>query len=161
MPRYAPTWAETGLTPRGDHASSRQILDDIKLEQRIQEEAGPVITRPIVERLLPGRGHRPGQAHVVLRRSGLYIGAPLRRQLLAGQDAGRCHLEVDNADRVLRIIPSADGPWVLPGVGPGAATKLGGPALVRQLVERGMEAEKTYPATVESGVIVVQFGKWR
>src|SRR5690606_29690137 len=49
--RRLPTWAETGLSSRGEHASSELLMGDMRLEQRIIQEAGPVVTRPIRERL--------------------------------------------------------------------------------------------------------------
>lgn len=152
--RRLPTWAETGLSSRGEHASSELLMDDMRLEQRILQEAGPVVTRPIRERLYPQGGRYRVRMDVRLDRDGIHIGGGLLARLDLSTTR-QCHVEWDHATKTLYITVSEDGPWRLPPV---SSSKLGGAALVATLVDYGMPLG-TYSARVEDNFIIVETRK--
>ena len=148
--RRLPTWAETGLSSRGEHASSELLMGDVRLEQRILQEAGPVVTRPIRERIYPQGGRYRARMDVRLGRNGIHIGGGLLAQLDLSTTR-QCHVEWDHGDKTLYITVAGDGPWRLPTV---SSSKMGGAALVARLVECGMRLG-AYEARVEGNTIVV------
>jgi len=148
--RRLPTWAETGLSSRGEHASSELLMEDMRLQKRILQESGPVVTRPIRERLYPQGGRYRVRMDVRLGRNGIQIGRGLLSQLDLSATR-QCHVEWDHADKTLYITVAEDGPWRLPPV---SSWKMGGAALVARLVECGMRLG-TYEARVEGNTIVV------
>ena len=148
--RRLPTWAETGLSSRGEHASGELLIEDMRLEKRILQEAGPVVTRPIRERIYPqGSGNR-ARTDVRLSRKGLHIGGGLLSQLDLSTTR-QCHVEWDHADKILYIILAEDGEWLLPLT---ASSRLGGTGLVARLVDCGMKLGR-YEARVKGNTIVV------
>lgn len=150
--RRLPTWAETGLSSRGEHASSElliEVIEDMRLQQRIIQEAGPVVARPIRERLYPQGGRYRVRMDVRLGRNGIHIGGGLLSQLDLSATR-QCHVEWDHADKTLYITVAEDGPWRLPTV---SSSKMGGAALVARLVECGMRLG-AYEARVEGNTIV-------
>lgn len=150
--RRAPVWAETGLSERGSMAPEEQWQDEL-LERRIREEAGDVVVRPLVERLLPYRG-KSKSAFVSVTKNGLSLSSGVREH--AKRLGQRCHIEVDNGELVLRIIIADDGPWKLPG---GVASTVGGGTLRKALIERGMKPGVRYTARIDGSVIEARFGK--
>lgn len=150
------TWTVTGLPARGDTASARDLQEDMQLDARIMEEAGPVVTRPIVERIFPrGRGSVDGLSRdVYLARGGLVIGGGLLAELNAQHR--HAHIEVDHAEKILRIVMAPDGPWMLPKR---SGIRMGGNYLVRRLLDIGMKYGTKYAGRVEGDTIIVHFGR--
>src|SRR5690606_41741982 len=145
-----PTWARSGRAARGGQESGELPMEDMRLEQPILQEAGPVLTRPIRERIYPqGSGNR-GRTDVRLSRKGLHIGGGLLSQLDLSATR-QCHVEWDHADKILYIIVAEDGPWLLPLT---ASSRLGGTGLVARLVDCGMKFGR-YEARVGGNTIVV------
>lgn len=148
-----PTWAETGLSSRGEHASGElliEVIEDMRLQQRILQEAGPVVTRPIRERLYPQGGRYRVRMDVRIGRNGIRIGGGLLSQLDLSATR-QCHVEWDHIDKTLYITVAEDGPWLLPLA---SSSKMGGTALVARLVDCGMKLG-TYEARVDGNTIVV------
>lgn len=148
--RRLPTWAETGLSSRGEHASGELLMEDMRLEKRILQESGPVVTRPIRERIYPRGGGNRARTDVRLSRKGLHIGSGLLSQLDLSATR-QCHVEWDHADKILYIIVAEDGPWLLPL---SVSGRLGGTGLVARLVDCGMKLGR-YEARVDGNKIVV------
>lgn len=150
------TWTVTGISARGDTASARELQEDMRLDARIMEEAGPVVTRPIVERILPrGSGNGDGLSRdVYLTRGGLAIGGGLLADL--PRDTRNAHVEVHHADKVLRIVLADDGAWKVPKR---SGIRMGGNYLVQRLVDCGMKVGTRYRGRVEGNAIVVHFGR--
>src|SRR5690606_28382385 len=114
--RRMPTWAETGPSSRGEHASSErgiEVIEDLRLQQRVLQEAGRVVTRPIRERLYPQGGRYRVRMDVRLSRNGVRIGGGLLSQLDLSATR-QCHVEWGHADKTLYITVAEDGPWRLP-----------------------------------------------
>lgn len=133
-------------------APEEQWQDEL-LERRIREEAGDVVVRPLVERLLPHRG-KSKSAFVAITKNGLALSSGVREH--AKRLGQRCHIEVDNGELVLRIIVAEDGPWKLPS---GVAATVGGRLLRQALIERGMKPGMRYTARIDGNVIEARFGK--
>ena len=138
--------------------STRGTKPFLRGEEHKAELSGPVHTYKLVEDLLPyNRSARTRPARVTVTDNGLRLNVGASQHLAKSK---RVSLKYNHLDHTLVITPDDDGPWRLSVVqkeGRVVSAHVGGPALIRQLAERGVALGR-YPARLEGDSVIVEFG---